>query len=111
LFDPDGQPLSPLVGPGDTGASEGLAEPTRSMRFIRHVESNATATMRRAGTRQAVLYTNMRPCLGDDGCTVNVADTLPAGYRLTVYQVRSNGAVRVWRFDGTGRAIQRDERT
>jgi hypothetical protein len=110
LYGTDGKPLTPLVGPGDTRAGDGLTEPTRSMRFIRHVESNATAFLRRTGVRHAVLYTNMRPCLGHDGCTVNVADTMPRGYRLTVYQVRPNGGVRVWQFDGTGKAIPRDER-
>ena len=53
----------------------------------------------------------MRPCLGEDGCTVNVADTMPRGYRFAVYQVRPSGGVRVWHFDGTGKAIPRDERT
>ncbi|WP_018790849.1 DddA-like double-stranded DNA deaminase toxin [Salinispora arenicola] len=83
LYDTDGRPLTPLVGPGDTGAGTGLAAPLPSFRFIRHVESDATAHMRRHRIRHAVLYTNMRPCLGEDGCTQNVKATLPAGYALT----------------------------
>jgi hypothetical protein len=105
LHDVDGRPLTPIVGPGDTGAAEGLTEPSRSMRFVHHVESNATAYMRQHGIRQAVLYTNMRPCLGDDGCTDNLRATLPAGYTLYVYQVRSGGDVRVWEFPGTGEGL------
>ncbi|MCZ7423740.1 hypothetical protein O7605_29955 [Verrucosispora sp. WMMA2121] len=108
LYDSDGRPLTPLVGPGDTGAGAGLAVPLPSLRFITHIESNATAHMRRHGIRHAVLYTNMRPCLGEDGCAQNIKATLPAGYRLTVYQVRPNGGVRVWLFDGTGEGITDD---
>ncbi|WBB53855.1 MULTISPECIES: DddA-like double-stranded DNA deaminase toxin [Micromonospora] len=108
LYDTDGRPLTPLVGPGDTGAGTGLAAPLPSLRFITHIESNATAHMRRHRVRHAVLYTNMRPCLGDDGCTQNIKATLPAGYRLTIYQVRPNGGVRVWLFDGTGEGITDD---
>ncbi|MFK3983059.1 DddA-like double-stranded DNA deaminase toxin [Micromonospora sp. NPDC050397] len=108
LYDTEGRPLTPLVGPGDTGAGAGLAAPLPSLRFISHIESNATAHMRRHRIRHAVLYTNMRPCLGEDGCTQNIKATLPAGYRLTVYQVRPNGGVRVWLFDGTGEGIADD---
>lgn len=108
LYDTDGRPLTPLVGPGDTGAGAGLAAPLPSLRFITHIESNATAHMRRHRIPHAVLYTNMRPCLGEDGCTQNIKATLPAGYRLTVYQVRPNGGVRVWQFDGTGEGITND---
>lgn len=65
--------------------------------------------MRRHRIRHAVLYTNMRPCLGEDGCTQNIKATLPAGCGLTVYQVRPNGGgVRVWLFDGTGEGITDD---
>jgi hypothetical protein len=56
-------------------------------RFVPHVESNATGYMRRNRIRQAVLYSNMRPCLGEDGCTSNIKATLPPGYKLTVYHV------------------------
>jgi hypothetical protein len=105
LYDAQGRPLTPIVGPGDTGAVEGLAEPRRSMRFVHHVESNATAHMRRSGVRNAVLYMNMRPCIGDDGCYRNLAATLPPGYRLTVYQVYPNGSVRAWSFPGTGEGL------
>ncbi|WP_341718821.1 DddA-like double-stranded DNA deaminase toxin [Micromonospora sp. FIMYZ51] len=108
LYDADGRPLTPLVGPGDTGAGTGLTAPLPSLRFITHIESNATAHMRRHRIRHAVLYTNMRPCLGEDGCTQNIKATLPAGYRLTVYQVRPNGGVRAWLFDGTGEGITDD---
>ncbi|RKR88368.1 nucleic acid/nucleotide deaminase of polymorphic system toxin [Micromonospora pisi] len=108
LYDTEGRPLTPLAGPGDTGAGTGLAAPLPSLRFITHIESNATAHMRRHRIRHAVLYTNMRPCLGEDGCTQNIKATLPAGYRLTVYQVRPNGGVRVWLFDGTGEGIADD---
>jgi hypothetical protein len=108
LYDTEGRPLTPLVGPGDTGAGTGLTAPLPSLRFISHIESNATAYMRQHGIRHAVLYTNMRPCLGEDGCTQNIKATLPAGYRLTVYQVRPNGGVRVWLFDGTGEGIAND---
>lgn len=110
LYSTDGKPLSPLVGPGDTGASDDLAEPRRSMRFVDHVESNATARMRRNKIRQAVFYSNMRPCTGDDGCTENVEATLPVGYKLTVYQVFANGGVKVWEFPGTGEGLADDER-
>lgn len=105
LYGVDGRPLTPLVGPGDTGAAKGLAEPRRSMRFVDHVESNATAHMRHHGIRQAVLYLNMRPCLDDDGCTENLNATLPRGYTLYVYQVRPNGSVRKWEFEGTGEGL------
>ncbi|WP_422774799.1 hypothetical protein ACN28C_25135 [Plantactinospora sp. WMMC1484] len=30
---------------------------------------------------------------------------MPAGYRLTVYQIRPNRGVRAWLFDGTGEGI------
>jgi hypothetical protein len=105
LFDTDGRPLTPIVGPGDTGAAEGLAEPRRSMRFVHHVESNATAYMRRNGVREAVLYMNMQPCRGGDGCAENLNATLPVGYRLRVYQVYPSGSVRVSDFPGTGEGI------
>lgn len=108
LYDVNGRPLTPLVGPGDTGAGDGLAEPLPSLRFITHIEANATAYMRRHRVRQAVLYTNMRPCLGEDGCTQNIKATLPPGCRLTVYQVRRNGGVRVWQFDGGGEGVVDD---
>ncbi|MEV0732665.1 DddA-like double-stranded DNA deaminase toxin [Polymorphospora sp. NPDC050346] len=106
----DGRPLTPVVGPGDTGAAEDLAEPRRSMRFVHHVESNATAYMRRHGVRSAVLYMNMRPCQGEDGCTENLKATLPVGYRVTVYQVYANGSVRLWDFKGTGEGLTDDRR-
>ena len=65
------------------------------MRFMTHVEANAAAHLRRTGTPSAALYLNMRPCLGEHGCHVNLRDILPAGYRLTVYQVTASGGVRV----------------
>jgi hypothetical protein len=111
LYEPSGRALTPLMGPGDTGAGSNLVEPRASMRFATHVEANATARMRRDGIRHAVLYLNMRPCLGDDGCTENIPATLPPGFRLTVFQVRPTGGVRVWNFDGTGEGILPDERT
>jgi hypothetical protein len=80
------------------------------MRFADHVESNATAHMRRNKIRQAVFYSNMRPCTGDDGCAENVDATLPVGYKLTVYQVTANGGVKVWNFSGTGEGLADDER-
>jgi hypothetical protein len=104
----DGRPLTPIVGPGDAGAADGLAEPRRSMRFVHHVESNATAYMRQHGLRQAVLYMNMRPCQGEDGCAENIKATLPVGYRLTVYQVYPNGTVLLWDFKGTGEGLTDD---
>jgi hypothetical protein len=110
LYGVDGKPLTPIVGPGDTGAGGDLTEPRRSMRFVPHVESNATAYMRRNRVRQAVLYSNMRPCTSDDRCTENVEATLPSGYKLTVYQVQPNGAVKVWQFPGTGEGLAADER-
>ena len=109
LYDTAGRPLTPLVGPGDPRAATGLAPSYRSLRFVTHVESAATAHMRRNGIRAAVLYLNMRPCTGEDGCHQNLEATLPPGYRLTVYQVRPNGSVRVWYFPGTGEGLG-DER-
>jgi hypothetical protein len=78
------------------------------MRFVHHVESNSTAYMRRHGLREAVLYLNMRPCTGDDGCYRNIKATLPPGYKLTMYQVNPNGSVRVWAFPGTGEGLTDD---
>jgi len=105
LYDRRGHALTPLVGPGDTGAGADLIEALASLRFVTHVESNATAKMRRETLHQTVLYLNMRPCLDDDGCTENIRVTLPEGSRLTVFQVRPSGGVRVWNFDGTGEGI------
>ena len=106
LYSPTGEPLSPLVGPGGSEGADGVGEPQRTMRFITHVEANAAAQMRRERIREAVLYTNMRPCLEADGCAENVRHTLPAGYRLTVVQVFPGGGVKVHRIDGTGEALQ-----
>ena len=78
------------------------------MRFVHHVESNATGHMRRRDIRSAVLYMNMRLCQGDDGCAENIKATLPVGYRLTVYQVYANGTVRLWDFKGTGERLPDD---
>lgn len=108
LYDHTGTPLTPKVGPGDTGAGEGLREPWASMRFITHVESNATALMRRRGIRNATLYINMRPCRDADGCAENLAATLPVGYRLTIYQVLRSGSLRTLDVKGTGEGIADD---
>ena len=108
LYDADGQPLSPLMGPGDTGAGHDLREPWASMRFTHHIESNAAAVMRRDRIRNAVLYTNMQPCTGEDGCEQNLRAALPPGYRLTVYQVERNGGLQVWDFKGTGEGVVDD---
>lgn len=105
LYDADGNPLTPIIGPGEAGAAEGVSQPYRSMRFMTHVEANAAAQLRRTGTASAALYLNMRPCLGEDGCHVNLRDILPAGYRLTVYQVTTSGSIRVWPFTGTGNGL------
>ena len=80
LYDADGNPLTPIIGPGETGAAGGVSEPYRTMRFLTHVEANAAAQLHRTGTVSAALYLNMRPCLGEDGCHVNLRDILPAGY-------------------------------
>ncbi len=96
------------MGPGDAGAADGLTEAYRHLRFVHHVESNATAHMRRHGVRSAVLYLSMRPCQGEDGCAENIKATLPVGYRLTVYQVYTNGTVRLWDFKGTGYGLPDD---
>ena len=105
----DGNELTPIVGPGDTGAHEDLVEPYRSMKFTWHIESNATAFMRRHGIRQAVIYTNMKPCPGEDGCDENVEATLLIGWRLTVFQVLPNSTVRVWDYPGTGEGLATDD--
>jgi hypothetical protein len=105
LYGIDGRPLTPLVGPGDIGSARALVEPQRSMRFANHVEANAAAYMRQHQTRQAVLYLNMRPCRGPDGCADNLKGVLPVGYRLVVHQVLPNGSTRVYLFDGTGQGL------
>jgi hypothetical protein len=105
LYDVTGKPLTPIIGPGDTGAEEDLREPYRSMRFVWHVESNVTAYMRHNKIRQAVLYSNMTPCKKDDGCKANIKATLPVGYKLIVYQVHENGGITVHEFKGTGEGL------
>lgn len=108
LYDADGNALTTIIGPGEAGAAEGVAKPYRAMRFMTHVEANAAAQLRRTGTPSAALYLNMRPCLGEDGCHVNLRDILPAGYRLTIFQVTPSGSIRVWPFTGTGNGLTDD---
>lgn len=109
LCDTNGQPLTPIVGPGEIGSARGLVESLQSLRFVNHVEANAAAYMRQHRIRHAVLYINMRPCRGPDGCADNLKSVLPVGYRLVVHHVRSNGTTRVSFFDGTGQGLT-DER-
>lgn len=108
LYGQAGEALTPKVGPGDTGAGHGLREPWASMRFVTHVESNATALMRQHGIRSAVLYISMRPCRQAGGCEQNIAATLPVGYRLTIYQVLRSGTLRTFDVKGTGEGIADD---
>lgn len=110
LYGLDGRPLTPLVGPGEGGGGDGLVESLRSKRFVNHVETNATGYMRRHGIREAVLYTNMGPCTGEDGCQRNLRSTLPPGHRLTIYQVGLNGSVKVWFFPGHGGGLSDEHR-
>lgn len=79
------------------------------MRFVDHVESNAAAHMRQHRIRRAVLYLNMAPCKGPDGCNDNLEAVLPDGYQLVVHQVRSNRGTRVYFFNGNGQGLH-DER-
>lgn len=109
LYDTKGQPLTPLAGPGEAGAARGIGEPLRLMRFVNHVESNAASHMREHHIRRAVLYLNMAPCKGPDGCAANLEAVLPAGYQLVVHQVRSNGGTRVYFYNGNGQGLS-DER-
>lgn len=104
LYDLAGQPISALLGPGGSKGAEGLNEQYHKMNFVYHVEPTVTAIMRQRRLRDAVLYLNMPPCGGDEGCWENLRATLPVGYTLTVVHVRERD-MKAADFPGTGKGL------
>ncbi|MEN3612418.1 DddA-like double-stranded DNA deaminase toxin [Plantactinospora sp. ZYX-F-223] len=76
---------------------------------VEHVEGHVAAIMRRGtGPKDAVLVVSQPPCPGPYGCATILPALLPAGSRLAVYVVGTDGRTRYWKtYTGTGEATIR----
>lgn len=110
LYDADGHPVAELIYSGKDGPGAGAPGLHGRWRLLEslteHTEGHAAALIRMCRSPEATLYLNRYPCPGPAGCFTNIAAALPAGTRLTIWVVNSDGStVRVQR-TGTGEALR-----
>ena len=119
LTTPEGEAIDEPIWSGVQGPARGapgLKTTDRRMPWhqmvtaLHHVEGHAAAIMRRpGGPTHAVLVLSEQPC--DDipwGCDRILPAILPAGSRLDVYVLDTDGSVRQWKesgYTGTGEGI------
>jgi hypothetical protein len=73
-----------------------------------HVEGHLAALMRTQTVRDVVVYTNRPPCdYVPDGCRWILSDTLPRGYRMTIYCPQRGATPTV--FLGNGKGVEDHE--